>query len=75
MSKKYKIESYDHRTFLRKDIETNVSDELVNKIENVLNDIENITLSALMVDPETLGVRWGIIEDTDKGKALTHYRY
>ena len=58
MSKKYKIESYDHRTFLRKDIETNVSDELVNKIENILNNIENIALSTLMVDPETLGVKW-----------------
>jgi len=69
----YKIESYDYRTFERKDLETNVSRNLVNQIELALKDMENITLGALIVNPETLGVSFGIIEDTDNGKELTHY--
>jgi hypothetical protein len=58
---KYKFLVFDPKTMESTERESSVSDELVKKLEEVLNSFnnDNVTISPLTIDPNDLSVRWG----------------
>ncbi len=72
---KYKFLVYNPKNMESEYRESSVSDELVKKLDEVLNSFnnDNITVSPLVIDPDDLSVRWSIIEKINGVQRLTHY--
>jgi len=73
MKKKYEVLNYDPNTFEPKPLITDVNEDLVHKVEELLSTIENVIITPLQFDPDTKGIVWGVIESDGDDKVLTHY--
>ncbi len=71
---KYKFLVFDPKTMESAERESSVSNELVNRLQELLETLndDNITLSPLIINPDDLSVRWGIIETINGQRHLTH---
>lgn len=74
---KYKFLAYDPKSMEPIEKESSVSNELVKKLQEFLESLNggdggNMTVAPLIIDPDDLSIRWGIIETINGQKQLTH---